>query len=94
MNDIRLKTQRRLRLQSWRRGTREMDLVLGPFADTHLASMDEETLCLFDALLQWPEPVLTVYLTGNQDIESADCDPKTKELLHLIFKFHSQKMTL
>ncbi|NIP76442.1 MAG: succinate dehydrogenase assembly factor 2, partial [Xanthomonadales bacterium] len=32
---------RRLRIRSWRRGTREMDLILGPFADARLADLDE-----------------------------------------------------
>ena len=28
--------RRRLRYRAWHRGTKEMDLVLGPFADAHL----------------------------------------------------------
>ena len=33
---------KRMAMRSWRRGTKEMDLVLGPFADTHLAGLSEE----------------------------------------------------
>ncbi len=38
-------------MRSWRRGTKEMDLVLGPFAEAHLAAMDPALLALYDALL-------------------------------------------
>ena len=30
---------KRMAMRSWRRGTKEMDLVLGPFADAHLAGL-------------------------------------------------------
>jgi antitoxin CptB len=38
-------------MRSWRRGTREMDLILGPWADAHLAALAEGDLTLYDALL-------------------------------------------
>jgi antitoxin CptB len=42
---------KRMTMRSWRRGTKEMDLVLGPFADAHLAGMGADELELYDALL-------------------------------------------
>lgn len=41
-----------LRMRSWRRGIREMDLILGPFADRSLERMDDETLDLYQRLLE------------------------------------------
>ena len=41
----------RMTMRSWRRGTKEMDLVLGPWADAHLAGLDEGRLTTYDALL-------------------------------------------
>lgn len=35
---------RRLRMRSWRRGTKEMDLILGGFAESRLGGLDEATL--------------------------------------------------
>ena len=35
--EVRLK---RLRIRAWRRGTKEMDLILGGYADAHLDRMD------------------------------------------------------
>jgi antitoxin CptB len=43
--------RRRLRMRSWRRGIREMDLILGGFADAHLAALDDPTLTAYEALL-------------------------------------------
>ncbi|MBT8458197.1 MAG: succinate dehydrogenase assembly factor 2, partial [Boseongicola sp.] len=39
--DIRLK---RLKIRSWRRGMREMDMLLGPFSDGPLAGLSEDEL--------------------------------------------------
>jgi antitoxin CptB len=42
---------KRMRMRAWRRGTKEMDMVLGPYADAQLAAMDAAALDRFDALL-------------------------------------------
>ena len=42
---------KRMTMRSWRRGMKEMDLILGPYADVHLAKMSAERLNLFDKLL-------------------------------------------
>ena len=61
-SEVRLK---RLRMRSWRRGTREMDLVLGPFADAHLAGMDGAALDLFEALLDENDQEILPWITGQ-----------------------------
>jgi antitoxin CptB len=43
---------KRMTMRSWRRGTKEMDLILGPFADRHLAALSEPDLAIYDQLLQ------------------------------------------
>lgn len=60
--EVRLK---RLRMRSWRRGTREMDLVLGPYADAHLAAMDAAALDLFEALLDENDQEILPWITGQ-----------------------------
>jgi antitoxin CptB len=47
--DIRLK---RLRFRAWHRGTREADLMIGGFFDTHAASWTPEQLDWFERLLE------------------------------------------
>lgn len=42
---------RRLLFRCWHRGTQESDLILGKFAETHLAGLDNTQLARFEALL-------------------------------------------
>lgn len=61
--DNRLK---RLRMRSWRRGTKEMDLILGPFADSELVALGAADLELYDALLSENDQDLYPWITGAQ----------------------------
>ena len=47
--------RKKLKFRAWRRGFREIDLILGPFADETLAAMDESGLSEFEALLDAPD---------------------------------------
>jgi antitoxin CptB len=60
--DARLK---RMAMRSWRRGTKEMDLVLGPFADAHLAGLSGEELQLYDTLLAENDQDLMAWILGQ-----------------------------
>lgn len=44
-----------LKLRAWRRGFREADLILGPFADQHVATFSDDQLDAFEALLEVPD---------------------------------------
>jgi len=55
---------KRMAMRSWRRGTKEMDLILGPYADTRLAALEGETLDLYDALLSENDQDLYPWITG------------------------------
>ena len=56
---------KRMAMRSWRRGTKEMDLVLGPFADAHLAGLSDEDLDLYDALLEENDQDLMAWILGQ-----------------------------
>ncbi|PKP79369.1 MAG: succinate dehydrogenase assembly factor 2 [Alphaproteobacteria bacterium HGW-Alphaproteobacteria-2] len=56
---------RRLRMRAWRRGTREMDLILGPFADVCLTGMEDAALDLFEALLDENDHDLYGWVSGQ-----------------------------
>jgi antitoxin CptB len=47
--------RKKLKFRAWRRGFREIDLILGPFADESLLNMDETGLAEFEALLDAPD---------------------------------------
>jgi antitoxin CptB len=50
--------RRRAVFRAGHRGTKEMDWLLGRFAEAHVAKMTEESLTKFELLLQLPDPVL------------------------------------
>lgn len=52
MDETRLK---RLRFRAWRRGFREADLILGPFADSHAQDLTEAEVEAFERLLDLPD---------------------------------------
>ena len=57
--------RKRLLFRSWHRGTREADLVLGSFAEAHLAGFDEAQLARYEALLECPDVELFDWLSGR-----------------------------
>jgi antitoxin CptB len=57
--------RKRLLFRCWHRGTREMDLMLGRFADAEIADLGEAELSQLEQLIEVPEPDLYAALTGN-----------------------------
>jgi antitoxin CptB len=57
---------KRMAMRSWRRGTKEMDLVLGPWADAHLAGLDEAGLLTYEALLAENDQDLMAWILGQE----------------------------
>ena len=47
---------------------REVDLLLGPFADTHMAELGDDDLADFEALLEVPDDLLLSWLVGKVDV--------------------------
>jgi antitoxin CptB len=58
--------RRRLYFRSWHRGTREADLVLGSFAEEHLAQFDDGQLSRYEALLECVENDLLDWILGRE----------------------------
>ena len=76
--EIRIK---RLRMRSWRRGTREMDLILGPFADHHLKTLSSADLDAYEDLLGENDRDLQAWVGGT-----AEADARHRPLIALISK--------
>ncbi|MGD1876173.1 MAG: succinate dehydrogenase assembly factor 2 [Kiloniellaceae bacterium] len=77
--------RKRLRFRAWHRGTKEMDLLSGSFADAHLGGFDAAQLDRFEALLDVPEPVVYDWILGRGQ-PPADYDHDVTRLL-LAFEF-------
>src|SRR4030088_2243957 len=57
--------RKRLLFRCWHRGTREMDLILGGFADAEIASLGDDELAQLERLIEVPDPELYAALTGD-----------------------------
>lgn len=57
--------RKRARFRAWHRGTREMDLIMGRFADHEIARLDEAQLREFERLLDEAEADVFAWVTGG-----------------------------
>jgi antitoxin CptB len=62
IDDARLK---KLRFRAWRRGFREADLILGPFADKHVPTFSAAELDWFEALLDEADQDVYAWIVGT-----------------------------
>ena len=62
---------KRLGMRSWRRGTKEMDLILGPFADARLAGLDGPALDAYEALLEENDQDLYLWVSRGEGAPEA-----------------------
>jgi antitoxin CptB len=60
--------RKRLLFQSWHRGSREADLVIGKFADRHLAGMDAAQLDQFEQFLGEEDADIWNWITGREPL--------------------------
>jgi antitoxin CptB len=82
--DIRRK---RLRFRAWHRGMREVDLLLGRFADAHADTLDAEEVAGFEDLMDLPDPLVLAWIVGEEPIP----DDVDSPILRRILAFNSQR---
>jgi len=78
--------RRKLLFRAWRRGVREMDLIVGRFADVHIDKFDDAALDDFERLIEVPNAELYAWVTGNQTVPAKYDTTVLRQLLH----FHRQ----
>jgi antitoxin CptB len=83
MTDREHKTKR-LRFRAWHRGTRELDLLIGRFADAHLETMDDDQLTRFEVFMERPDPDVYDWLVKGLPVPDEDHN----DIIDLIFDFH------
>jgi antitoxin CptB len=79
--------RKRLMFRAWHRGTREMDLLLGPFADAVAAGLSTDEIAIFEAWLEVPDPDIYAWIVGSA-ATPADYDTPLFRRLHA---FHREK---
>jgi antitoxin CptB len=65
--------RKRLRYRAWHRGIREMDLILGPYADAHIEALSKAELDRLETLMDEQDADLLIWILG-QETPPADID--------------------
>lgn len=68
--------------RAWHRGIREVDLVLGRFADCEIAGFSEAELNDFEKLLDVPTPDLLAWVMGELPVPPEDETPVLRRMLN------------
>ena len=79
---------KRMRLRSWRRGTKEMDIVLGTYADATLAQMAPAEIEAFEALLAEQDQDLMRWVFGE-----VTPPPEHADLIATLTRFAAARYT-
>lgn len=58
--------RKRLTFRAWHRGTREMDLLIGSFADKYIGRFDADDLAIFEEVLINNDPDVYDWIIGRQ----------------------------
>jgi antitoxin CptB len=82
--------RRRIRFRAWHRGIREMDLVMGGFADAALAGMSDDELDQFEQLLDLPDPQVFAWVVGIEPVPPGEDVPLLAKLR--AFRVHEAPM--
>ena len=73
--------RRRLLFRAWRRGVREMDLIVGRFADVYIDQFDEPTLDDFERLIELPNADLYAWIVGQEGVPAEHNTPVLRQLI-------------
>ena len=79
---------KRLKIRAWRRGTKEMDLVLGPYADENLSKMSLAELDALEALMDENDQDLMSWIMGQSPAPATH-----QELLAILTRFAETRFT-
>lgn len=78
--------RKKLIFRSWHRGTREMDILLGRFADAHMGDMDEAALALYDRFLVNSDPDIYNWVSRAEPVPPAE----DNRVVQLLLAFYPQ----
>ncbi|WP_246720915.1 succinate dehydrogenase assembly factor 2 [Methylocystis sp. H4A] len=77
--------RRRIRVRAWRRGMREMDILLGGFVDARVETLPAQALDELETLLDLPDAAVFGWLSGAEQPPAEHDTP----LLRQIIAFHT-----
>lgn len=59
--------RRKLKFRAWHRGTKEMDFILGSYADENLPNMSNAEMDVFSEFLEAPDDLLYSWVSGGKE---------------------------
>ena len=59
--------RKRLSIRSWRRGTKELDLILGRFSDENITKLEISELDLYEQLLSYDDHLIYSWLFEKEE---------------------------
>ena len=59
--------RKKLSIRSWRRGTKELDLILGRFSDENIATLEISELDLYEQLLSNDDHLIYSWLFKKEE---------------------------
>jgi antitoxin CptB len=87
--DVLDERRRKLKFRAWRRGFREMDLLMGSFADAHLAALSTEELAEFERLLATPDWEVYAWLVGQKPVPDNFDSPLLTRMMDFRYQAHA-----
>jgi antitoxin CptB len=75
--------RKRLLFRSWHRGTKEADLLLGSFAERHLAGFTPAQVDRYEAMLEFEDADLFDWIAGRATPDAA----QESDVLRLLLAF-------
>jgi len=77
--------RKRLQFRAWHRGIKEMDLIMGRFADAHIQELETADLDLFEALLEEPDDQVYGWIANREPVPDVFNTPIFKRICQLDF---------
>lgn len=80
--------RRQLLFRSWHRGTRELDLLLGSFADKYLPSFTSSELDEYEQIIEQSDPDLYDWIVNGESIQQFQLN----NVLNLLIKHSNNRI--
>jgi antitoxin CptB len=72
--------RRKLLFRCWHRGMREVDLIMGRFADAAVDALSDDELAEFERLIEVPDHEVLAWVTGEAAVPAAYDTPLFRRL--------------
>ena len=73
--------RRKLLFRAWRRGVREIDLIVGRFADAYIDKFDDAALADFERLIEVPNAELYAWIVGDAAVPASHDTAVLRDLI-------------